>query len=233
MLKPTFDLFAPGAVEELIAFNRSVFGDLRMEGEGDGDSDPKPDPKPTPAAAPAAPSTGDRGFPENTPLTEMSADQRESYWKFQARKHQERAEQRADRDELKAKADEYDRLKAESQTEQEKAVAAARAEGAAQALRTANERAARAILRSSLAERGKTADEVEAIVGATNLSAFVVDDDVDTVKVGAHVDLLAPRVALQQQPRPDLGQGRREVQKTTGSAVGADLFAQRRKRVAP
>lgn len=199
---------------------------------------PQPDPT-TPPVVPVAvptptptPPPGEKGFPENTPLTEMSVEQREAYHKYHSRQWQARAEARSDYDAIKAKAAELDKLREASQTEQERAVAAARAEGAAEAARTANEKAARAILRSSLAERGKTADEVEAIVAATNLSAFVVNDDVDTIKVGAHVDLLAPRGATTTLPRPDLGQGRREARKSSGSDVGADLFAARRKRVA-
>ncbi|WP_141703731.1 hypothetical protein [Planobispora rosea] len=44
---------------------------------------------PTAPAAPAA-SVGERGYPENTPVADMTAEQQAAYWKAHARKHEDR-----------------------------------------------------------------------------------------------------------------------------------------------
>ena len=69
MSAPTFptDLSAPGAIEQLLAAHRSVFGDFRMEDEdeaGDGEQETPPavEQQQTPPA--------DKGFPADTPLSE-------------------------------------------------------------------------------------------------------------------------------------------------------------------
>lgn len=50
---PEIDLSAPGGVDALLALHRSVFGNIRMEGEPA--PDPKPDPAPEPKTDPATP----------------------------------------------------------------------------------------------------------------------------------------------------------------------------------
>lgn len=51
--------------------------------------------QPAPPAPPGTPPPGepDRGYPANTPLVEMNADQREAYYKFHNRKAEERLDQ--------------------------------------------------------------------------------------------------------------------------------------------
>lgn len=225
-----FDLTAPGGVERLIAFNRAVFGDVRMEAQGDAPAESAaPVPTPPPAPSPSdPPASADKGFPEDTPVAQMSAEQAANYWKFQARKHESRANARADYDELKARADRLAEIEAENATEHEKAVAAARAEGAAEALRQANERAASSILRAALEGRGRNAEQVEQMIAATNVTAFVRDGDVDTQRIAAHVELVAPAAPAPPPSWPDLGQGKRPNTKTTGTATGREMYQQRR-----
>lgn len=70
----------------------------------------------------------EKGFPENTPVAEMTVAQQAAYWMWYARKHENLAKARGDYDELKVKADELDKVKAENATDQEKAIAAAKEE---------------------------------------------------------------------------------------------------------
>ena len=88
------DLTAPGAVDRLIAAHRSVFGDLRMEADGEGDGEGGDDGQ---QAADEQQGSGDgeqqvppadKGFPADTPLSEMTAEQQTAYWRDKAQKHE-------------------------------------------------------------------------------------------------------------------------------------------------
>lgn len=99
-------------------------------GGGDGPAAP---------AKPAAPATGDKGYPDGTPLEEMTAPQQAAYWKAQARKHEDRVKSydNLTTDELKSlreKAARADALDLELGTESEKAAKAARDEATKEAV---------------------------------------------------------------------------------------------------
>jgi hypothetical protein len=70
-----------------------------------------------------------QGFPGGTPIEQMTVEQREAYWKHQARKHEKRANERGDYDALKAAADELAALKLATATDEDKARDEARREG--------------------------------------------------------------------------------------------------------
>jgi len=161
---------------------------------------PPPSPSPAPAAESAQPATGtdgDRGYPQGVPLEQMSADQREAYWKHHARQWEDRAKARSDYDDLKAKAGQYDQLVASQATDQEKAIAAARAEGE----RVATGRAAIVLVdahvRAGLQQRLQP-HQVEALASNLNHQHFLGADGltVDAAKVAAFVNTVAPT----QQP---------------------------------
>jgi hypothetical protein len=71
----------------------------------------------------------DLGFPKDTALEQMTVEQREAYWKYQARKHEKTAKARDNYDQLKADSEELARVRQESATDQEKALDEARREG--------------------------------------------------------------------------------------------------------
>lgn len=173
----------------------------------------------------------DNGFPENTPLAEMTAEQQVAYWKHQARKHEQRATQRGDYDELKAKADKFDQLEREKLTPSEQALAeareAAKAEGRAEAAREANSSAVKAMLEVTLQARGKTAEQVEGLLRHTNFETFVTDGAPDTAAIIAHADSIAGPVTGGGNGRgPDFGQGNRgQHGKATGVSAGAEMYA--------
>jgi len=111
--------FTSGACRpaDIIDFHRRTFGDLRMEGDPASDGGQGGDF--------VDPDTGEKfAFPPSTPQSDMTAEQRAEYWRHKSQKHEKRANARSDYDDLKAKAAELDQLRADQQTEQEKAVAA-------------------------------------------------------------------------------------------------------------
>lgn len=153
-----------------------------------------------PAQQPAPPATGnepaERGYPEGTPLEQMTGEQREAYWKFHSRKWEGLAKERADFDAIKAKADQYDHYVASQATETEKQIAAARADGE----RIATARAAVVLVdahvRAGLQQRLQP-HQVEALASNLNHQHFLGPDGltVDAAKVLTFVDTVAPQTA--------------------------------------
>lgn len=151
-----------------------------------------------------------KGYPENTPLAEMTVEQREAYWKHKARKHEERANQRADYDEIKAKADQFDEFKRSQMSEQEQAVAKAKDEGKSEARREAALDLVDAKIEAAAAGRIST-EQLQGAVQFLDRSQFLDDDNkVDTDKVTAFVSSITPDTGAGGKGKgPDLGQGRR------------------------
>lgn len=197
------------------------------------------------------------GFPPNTPLTEMSVDQREAYWKHQARKHEQRVKDMGDYDQLKATADEYQRLVTASQTETERAIAEARRQGHAEALAAAGGQLVEQWFRAAAAGR-IAEDSVNAILGGLDRQRFLnAQGGVDTDRVYAFVNSVAPaptsvpavpatgtpgqiQPAGQPVPQPaavpqfvapargpDFGQGQPGAARSSGLARGRELARQR------
>lgn len=195
---------------------------------------PTPTPTPTPPPAPAAPATpeppkaSDKGFPEATPLEQMTVEQREAYWKHYARHHEARAAERADYDTVKAKADQFDELQRQQQTPSEQAVNEAKEAGKREGAREAYSASAATLLTASLTARGKTAEQAQALIGATNLDAFITDTGIDAAKVETFVSSIAAPVKG-GTPRSDPSQGPRGGSTVTSVSSGRDLFADRHK----
>jgi hypothetical protein len=195
---------------------------------------PTPTPTPTPPPAPAAPpppeppKASDKGFPEATPLAEMTGEQREAYWRHYARHHEARADARADYDAIKAKAEQFDELQRQQQTPSEQAVNEAKEAGKREGAREAYSTSAATLLAASLTARGKTAEQAQAIIRDINLSGFITDTGIDAVKVESFVSSIATPVKG-GGPRPDPSQGPRGGSPTTSVTAGRDLFADRHK----
>ena len=215
------DLNAPGAIQALLAMHRRTFGALRME---DDPAPPAPDPAP-----PAPDPEPDRGFPENTPLTEMTGEQREAYWKFQARKHEGVVKSRADYDELKQRAAEADRLRKERETESEKAVREARETAAAEERARVAPRLVSAEFRAA-AKGVLTAEQTTALLEDLDLTKYLDDKgEVDTAKVERKVTAFAPKKDDGKKHFPDLGQGKRDTAPKTSVASGREMYQARRR----
>ncbi len=196
-----------------------------MPDEPNPDEKPKPDPDAKPDAKPEPPAAADKGYPDHTPVVEMTDGQQAAYWRAQSRKHEGRAKAREDYDDVKAKAARLDAIEAANATEQEKAAKAAREEGKAEGYREATPRIVRAEFRAAAAGRIES-DRLAAILEPLDLGKFLDDSgDVDTDKVSSFVDGIAPD---RGNGFPDLGQGRRDRQPDKGVSTGRDMYASRR-----
>lgn len=178
-------------------------------------------------------------FPPNTPVAEMTDKQAAAYWKHQSRKHEARAGQRADYDEIKKKADEYDALAAASRTEQERAVETAKNEGAEAA--RAEERSKAAVrvvdaeMRAAGAARGVTTEQLAPLLEPLDRTKFLTDTgEVDMEKVTSYVAGIQPAGESGNnggKPTPKLGQGRRDTSGAKPSvSTGAERYAERHKK---
>ena len=175
---------------------------------------------------------GSNGFPENTPLEQMDATQREAYWKHYARHHEARANARADYDEQKKLADQFREQQRQEMTPNQLAIDEAKETGRREALESSNAEQVSNLLRVSLEARGKSGDELTTLVAAANPAAFITDGKVDAAKVSTYAATLSPASQNGGQGggrAADLGQGRREGGGKPSVTAGRDLFADRNK----
>jgi hypothetical protein len=134
-------------------------------------------------------------------------------WKSHSRSWESKAK-RSEK-ELTALRAEMDSLRQAQMSDAEKAVAKARAEGAAEgrkaALAVAGQRLVEANVRAILAGRRED-DEIQALLDSLDTARFLGDDgEPDTKALTAWADRIAPK----RNGFPDLGQGRRESAKPT------------------
>lgn len=149
---------------------------------------------------------------EETPDWKTEAEK----WKELARKHEDRAKANANA------AKELEQLRQQSMSDQEKAVAEAKAEGRAEAMAAAMGKLAAAEIRAAAAAR-LSAEQLEVLIEATNLAVFVGEDgEIDRDKIQRFVDGIAPLPTEETAPPgfPDLGQGARGGSSSVG--LGSD-----------
>ncbi|WP_102508109.1 hypothetical protein [Sanguibacter massiliensis] len=208
------DPTAPGGVEAMLAFHRLTFGDARMEAEGEGGEGDGGEPK-----------VNEHGFPDATPVKDMTEGQQAAYWKHQARKHEDRVKTMSDYETLKA---ERDALKAKHLTDDEKALDAATTSAAEKArAEVRSEYAARLVTAEfRAANSGRIpADKLAAVLDGIEPTKFLTaDGEVDTDKVQTFVDGIAP---AKSEKWPDMGQGRRSQGDSKSVAAGRDLYSSR------
>lgn len=177
-------------------------------------------------------SGGESGFPAQTPLAEMTVEQREAYWKHQARKHETTAKARSDYDELAAKAAQWDEAQRAQQSPDERAVTdaveAAKAEARAQVLAEVADERVRAAFTGNPAARAIDPQALDKFLGRVNLASFVGNDGaVDTDAVADSLSLLTPAdTASKRSPRPT-HQGYQRHEGASSTAAGAAMFQAR------
>lgn len=188
-----------------------------------------------PQATPAAPAEGQHGYPENTPVAEMTVPQQASYWKARARANE--AGQRAAQAALEAakpKIEGYDALEASTKTDQERAVENAKKEADAAARADERSRGSLALVGAEFRAAAKGVLAPEALAGLLediDRSKYVLaDGTVDLERIEKRVTELAPKPAdpaapLERKPA-DLGQGRRTPAATSGLDTGKALYEQ-------
>ena len=162
-----------------------------------GPSAPNPTP---PAGAPQPPAAvPSAGFPADTPLSEMTADQQISYWKFHSRKHEDSVRdlrnQYADYDAIKAQAADAARLRQQVETDAEKALREATENARKTALDEFSPRLVAAEFRAASAGRIES-DRLATLTEDIDMSRYLkADGSVDLDKVSAKVDAWAPKPA--------------------------------------
>lgn len=146
---------------------------------------------PPPPPPPPEPDTG------TDPAAELDK------WKAQARKHEERAKANA------AAVKELEQLRASMMTDQEKAVAEAAAAARSETLTEVGGKLAAAEIRAAAAGRLDD-DQLATLLDGIDPARFLTDTaEVDTDRVKAFVDGIAPASDTPQPFVPDLGQGQR------------------------
>ena len=169
----------------------------------------------------------DKGFPAETPVAEMTAEQQAAYWKFHSRKHETLAKSREDYDALKAAADKW--------TAHEKASKPAdqvKAEEEAESIRQEAEKA----LKAKYATKLVTAEFKAAVAGRMkpedltdlledmDLTKYLTDDgDVDTDRVTKKAAIIAPETRSTGGTRRG-HQSRRTNDKESSVSSGRELY---------
>lgn len=162
----------------------------------------------------------DKGYPDDTPVAEMTAEQQAAYWKHMARKHENTAKARKDYDDVVA---ERDKLKKATMTDDEKALEEARNRGRAEALTEA----VKVQIDAHIDARVTDTETAEILKAAVNPSTFV---DGGTIKADALTAYLNA-VALtkgDKAPGRDPHQGNKNPTPTRAS--GRERYAARYKK---
>ena len=146
--------------------------------------------------------TGDQASDTTAPSVEQLVADVEK-WKTQSRKHEERAKQNA------TAARELEELRKASMTEQEKAVADARAQARAEAIAEISGQLVDARIEAAAAGR-LAPEQLATLLTSLNRASFLNEDGtVNADAVTAFVDGIAPSKPDTPPPFPDLGQGAR------------------------
>lgn len=158
------------------------------------------------------------GFPKDTRTEDMTDQQKANYWRNQSKVQQKLREQRE-------RELEEERQKSKGQSgqqgqgsgtvpDQQQGSGNTQADSAAIRSEAAQD-AALATIRTSLALRGKSADDIDSLVDVLSMAKFVTaDHKVDTAKVVAFVDKNAPASGSNGGGGSDFGAGRREGQRS-------------------
>lgn len=199
-----------------------------------------PDPDPAAPADPADPDPADdksgKGFPENTPVREMTVDQRAAYYEHQSRRHEDRNKELLKitggkyGDDLRALLDEREKLVDAQRTDSERAVEDAKKATREATLREVGPKSVRTsfdLLLSDMDEQERN-DAIDLL----DLSKFLTETgEVDTAKVRKFASTItAPADKDKGTQRQDYGAGRRGHQAKSGVSAGADLYAAGRKK---
>lgn len=167
--------------------------------------------------------SGEKGFPANTPVSEMTTEQRAAYDAHKREEvrqaKQEWKDATGDRSAAQIKADlaELEELRRSKMSDNERAIADAKAEGRKSALAEIGPKAVESAFNLILPSDMPETEKAE-ILGVIDLNKFLTsDNEVDTAKVKAHAARIAP--AKGQGSGRDFGQGRRGNSAPAGSVA--------------
>lgn len=219
------NVFRPLDLAAVFARNKEMFGDFRMEADaGEGSDDGSQDASSTGGAT-------DKGFPADTPVAEMTAEQQVAYWKAASRKHEGRAKAfdgltPDELAELRDKASKHDALEHELMSDRDRAVADAKKAAESELSSKFLPKLVAAEFRAAAA--GKVAaDKLAAALEFADMGKFVKAGEVDAEKVAKFVESLAPSAPAAPKGPSSFGLGARTP---SGSAPGDQGKAQAAKR---
>lgn len=220
----------PLDLEDVFARNKAIFGDFRMEAEGDGDQGSGQGGDDS-GSQQGSGQQSDKGYPVDTPLEQMTAEQQANYWKAQSRKHEQRAKTfgnltAEDLATLRDKATKHDALEAELMSDRDKAIAEARETAEREAKSGLLPKLVNAEFRAAAA--GKVpAERLAAALEFTDTAKFVKDGEVDAEKVAKFIESITPTQQTGKKGPSSLGLGSRQQ---SGSGPGDQGRAQAEKR---
>jgi len=182
--------------------------------------------------AAAAKAAAEKGYPENTPVAEMTDAQQAAYWKDAARKHEGRNKALGvtpeQLQELRDKAKRAEAVDYELSSEKDKAVADAKKAAAVDAAAEYLPRLVNAEFRAAAAGRIEP-ERLTTILEPLDMSKFLAaDNSVDTAKVSDYVNGIAP-VTDARKPAAgpsSTGMGKRGSSATPSVASGRELYLQ-------
>lgn len=164
------------------------------------------------------------GFPKDTKVDDMNADQKAAYWRTEAKKQQKRVPSNLDQIQSDAqKWADYQRSQQQNQQQngqQQQQSGPSREEIEAQVRLEASRDSALALLRTNLHTRGKKAEEIDDLVKFVSPDAFLNSEKkVDTASVITYLDKIAP-AGTGGGGGGLPGQGRHEQQAEDRAAAG-------------
>lgn len=154
----------------------------------------------------------DLGYPADTRVAEMTAEQQANYFRHQKDKWEGRFRNIAgDKsfDDIRADLDELAEIRKSQQTPAEQAINEAREQGKAEARADAASKAATAIFRASLEAQEHDEKDIDELVENFNVANFIKDGDVDTGKLAAFAKRFAPADTASTRRTRDYGGGNR------------------------
>lgn len=210
------DLRAPGAIDQLIAFHRQTFGGYFMEDEPDDKPDDAPDDKPDDKPDDSDDDADkDLGFPKNTRVADMTADQKAAYFEHKASKEEGRRKGLSKAvggktaEQIQADMAELEELRKGKRTDGENAVHEAEERVRKEEREKSGKRIAKATFEGALAHLEEK-DRDEIIAGLSLASYVDKDGEVDTKKIRTYAAKIAPVDKTPQPPKKrDWGGGSR------------------------
>lgn len=128
----------------------------------------------------------DLGYPANTRVAEMTAEQQASYWRHHAQKHEGRYKSLVgDKsfDDAKTALEQYEEIQRQQMTPAEQALTAAREEGKTEGITSERRKAATAIFKATLEAKGLDESDVAELTANFSVDGYITDDGVDTTKI--------------------------------------------------
>lgn len=198
MHRDSASLLAAVDIDGLLDLHRSIFGALRMEGDGGDGGD----------GGSGGAGDGSSGGGGQTTYTQADID------RIVGERLSRQKAQFKDYDDLKNKAAEFDKLTEAQKTEAQKA--AERAEAAEKAVAAATERAVRAEVKAIAT--GEFADPTDAHLYLGDLSRFIgKDGEIDSAAIEAALkEVEKAKPHLVARTRTDVGLGSRDAAAPTG-----------------